>query len=689
MKRNILSLVCILLTSVASLAAERHALSTHFSVDPVTGALAELSVNRVNWLTKTDGTQYPWVTENFGWGLGYATIVKGRETVKYEWRKPASVSADSMRVVYRTKDLSVDVDRRRVGDGLSERYTFRNTGQSDVSLYDIGIYTPFNDNYPDASTCLTRRTHVHVWPGGDAAYVRAMLMGGKGPNIGLVVTQGSIENYEIWGRGIRKGNSQMRGVFALNLPDMTLRPGECYTLAWTLFVENGKALFLDKLHQLGSVSVESDRYIYEKGDIARVVLTSGHRLSSCEAYLNGVPVDCRKEGGKYIATARMDQAGEAQFEFRYDGNKHTEARCLVFDNIGKLINARVEFIRRRQQMNDANDPRYGAYMVYDNEGDSIYLNNTPNCNPVDRDEGAERTGMGVLLAKQYLLTKDPALKTSLVRYAKFFREKLQTDGFKTFSSVDKRGRNRGYNYMWAADFYFLMYHVTGEKRYATYGYETLQAMFRQFGYGFYAIDIPVQRGLQTLRKAGMEAERKRLLADFRLMGDTFVKNGLNYPKHEVNYEQSIVAPAIHMLLELYQETRDEKYLAEAKRQLPVLEAFGGFQPSYHLNDVAIRHWDGYWFGKRELFGDTFPHYWSTITAGVFHLYAQATGDAGYQHRAENIVRNNLCLFSEEGRASCAYLYPHRIDGVKGAFYDPYANDQDWALVYYLLVCKGI
>ena len=40
--------------------------------------------------------------------------------------------------------------------------------------------------------------------------------------------------------------------------------------------------------------------------------------------------------------------------------------------------------------------RKDAFMVYDNEKNEIYLNNTRNCNPVDRDEGAERVGMGVL-----------------------------------------------------------------------------------------------------------------------------------------------------------------------------------------------------------------------------------------------------------------------------------------------------
>lgn len=362
---------------------------------------------------------------------------------------------------------------------------------------------------------------------------------------------------------------------------------------------------------------------------------------------------------------------------------------LVVNSERELLEKRVEFIRMHQQMNNPSDPRYGAYMVYDNEGDSIYLNDTPNCNPVDRDEGAERVGMGVLLAKQYRLTKDEKLKESLLKYARFLREKLQTEDFVTYSSVDQKNRNRGYNYMWVADFYFQMYLATGDRQFAVYGYETLQAMYRQFGYGFYAIGIPVTIGLESLEKAGMKKEYKKLLKDFEKTSEVFIRNGLDYPKSEVNYEQSIVAPAVHFLAQLYLVTKEQKYLDEVQRQMPVVEAFNGFQPSFHLNEIAIRHWDDYWFGKREMFGDTFPHYWSTVTGAVYYYYALCTGNQSYLARAENIVRNNLCLFFEDGRASCAYLYPYKIDGVKGQFYDPYANDQDWALVYYLLIHEGI
>ena len=83
----------------------------------------------------------------------------------------------------------------------------------------------------------------------------------------------------------------------------------------------------------------------------------------------------------------------------------------------------------------------------------FYKNDTPNCNPVDRDEGAERLGMGILLAKQYLLTHKPELKESLLKYVHFVRERLQTEDYTTYSSVDQKGRNRGYNYMWVAELY--------------------------------------------------------------------------------------------------------------------------------------------------------------------------------------------------------------------------------------------
>ena len=661
-----------------------------FSQDSATGAIRELKIQgdkyNMNWIVATDGSQYPWIKQGYGWGLGYFTETVGKQSVRQKWEAPVKTHDNPSCCIYRAGNIRITVERRLEQDNLVEQYTFTNKGKNAASLSDVGIYTPFNDNYPNAKECMGMRAHAHIWPGENAACVNALRMGGSGPHLGLVVTKGSVRDYEIWERGRTKGSSHTRGIIALNLPDILLQPGECYTLEWQIFPHEGNEDFRRKILEKGSVVVTCDKYVFEAGDTARITLRSHHALRSYRAEINGMPVDISKSGrDRYEVKAVMQNPGKVRFDFFYDGNKQTHADCLVISKAETLLQKRTDFIRTHQQMDDPEDPRYGAYMVYDNEGDSIYPNNTPNCNPVDRDEGAERTGMGVLLASQYLQTGQPELKSSLEKYARFVRSRLQTEDYVTYSSVDQKGRNRGYNYQWVAHFYFLMYQVTGEKQFALDGYRTLMSFFRQFGHGFYAIGVPVCLSLHVLENAGMKAERDTLLEHFRQTGNIFVRNGTNYPAHEVNYEQSIVAPALELLAQLYLVTNEARYLDEVKRQLPVLEAFNGFQPSFHLNDIAIRHWDDYWFGKREMFGDTFPHYWSTVTAGVFHYYYLCTGDIGYQQRAENIVRNNLCLFFEDGRASCAYVYPRRVDGTDASFYDPYANDQDWALVYYWLV----
>lgn len=637
-----------------------------FSLNSNSGAINEMHVandtTNMNWIIATDGSQYDFINENYGWGLGYFTTSDG---VNRNWQKPDHVKGDCFQ--YRVGNIRILISRKLVDGTIQETYTLKNVGKSSEKLTNIGIYTPFNDNYPNAKECVNRRCNAHIWAGGDDAYICAMRMGGYAPNVGLVLTEGKINSYEIWERGVDKHNSQTRGIIALCPEDMELKPGQTKTLKWSIFPFSDRGDFIRKAKELGSAMPSASHYVLSKGETAV--------LNYC--------------GNTHFIKA--EQPGEMRIDIPYGKGKKTYADLLVFENFDTLLNRRANFIVNHQRMTNHRDERYGAFMIYDNEGDSIYPNNTRNCNPVDRDEGAERTGMGVFLAKHHIANgkQDKELEINLKEYALFLRNKLQTDDYKTYSSIDHKARNRAYNYAWTADFYFLMYEITKDKKYAVDGYRTLRSMYDQFGHGFYAIGIPVIRGTNALKDAGLDAEYDILKGDFRQVAETYISNGLNYPAHEVNYEQSIVAPCIRFLCEMYLLTDDNKYLDEIEHQMPVLESFNGFQPNYHLNDIAIRHWDGYWFGKREMFGDTFPHYWSCITAAVFHLYAKATGKTEYQERAENIVRNNLCLFSEDGRGYCAYLYPKRVNGEKAEFYDPYANDQDWALAYWYQVMKNI
>lgn len=688
MNLRISILVAIVMSKLCAEASIPH--EVNISINPLTGAIDQLVIEgdstQMNWLLSTDGSQYPWVTDEYGWGLGYFTECRNHTATPRKWKSPVSQTQDGGFVVYQEGDIQIEVTRRRddnSGD-LVETYAFTNKGHEVAALQDVSIFVPFNDNYPDSKTCITSRANTHIWDGENGAWINALRMGGKAPHLGLVLTQGSIIGYEVHQRGIDKGNSQYRGIFSVNIPDFWLKPGESYALQWRIFPHEGSIDFNTKIVEKGSVLISADKYVGEIGDTINVNVRFKESAMDLKATANRRPVKAIPHNGTFLIPVPIEELGDIKLEIEYNG-KSTHASLLGISNKDNLINKRIDFIINHQQMQRPGDPRYGAYMIYDCEGDSIYLNDTPNCNPVDRDEGAERMGMGVLLAKKYRLTNDSVIGNSVKRYAKFVREGLQTPDYKVFSSVDQTNRNRGYNYMWVAELYFQLYLGTGEKQYAVDGYETLQSMFRQFGYNFYAIGIPVLTGLEALEKAGMKKERIQLLKDFERIGDAMIEIGLDYPPFEVNYEQSIVAPAIQFLSQMYIATSEKKYLYEVEHQLPVLEAFAGEQPSYHLNGIGIRHWDEYWFGKREMFGDTMPHYWSTITAAAFFYYYQITGNEQYLAEAEKIVDNNLCLFFEDGSASCAYLYPKKVNGIKGAFYDPYANDQDWALVYYLLV----
>ena len=125
----------------------------------------------------------------------------------------------------------------------------------------------------------------------------------------------------------------------------------------------------------------------------------------------------------------------------------------------------------------------------------------------------------------------------------------------------------------------------------------------------------------------------------------------------------------------------EKYLNSVGEHVAVLDRFNGYQPDYHMNGIPIRYWDDFWFGKATLFADTYPHYWSCLTAACWHYYGILAKDEKYIAMAENCMRNCLCLFNDDGSASNAYVYPFSVDGRTGEFYDDWANDQDFALYF--------
>ena len=172
--------------------------------------LRSLSIagDSMNWTVRADGTQYAAVTGQYAWGQVL--------------RLPQGISCK----VRRQTD-------KRLGD-LMETYTLRNTAKTAIRLTETGICTPWNDNYPDAQTCMTSRCNAHIWTGAANTYVCALRMNGQGPHLGLMLTEGEISDYEVLERGPQTGHSNFRGVLALCLPDTTLLPGQSLRISCRL-----------------------------------------------------------------------------------------------------------------------------------------------------------------------------------------------------------------------------------------------------------------------------------------------------------------------------------------------------------------------------------------------------------------------------------------------------------------------
>lgn len=579
--------------------------------------------------------------------------------------------------------IEVITEREKTADGIIERYVFTNTTEWDIftSLEDISIYTPFNDDYTDSKTCTERRCHTHIWCGENVTYVMALRMGGEPPHLGLVLTDGSIGGYSVERDLTRISND--RGDFILHPSPTSLAPGESFKTEWLLFRHEGKTDFYEKLGLLcpNYISVKAEEYVVFSGEEIQIQITPSFEFKKNDVLIlrNGKKVNFEIADRVICVKEVSENVGEYVYEILINGVK-THCEVLVQLPFEELLYKRCHFIAGKQQYNNPNSRLDGAFLIYDNEEKHCYYNHTNDSN------GArERVCMGILLAKYLRYHEDKILEKSLDKYTKYLlRELFEPE---TGTVYNDCGRNndffRLYNFPWMSLFFLEKFDLYGEKADLVNAYRIIKSFYENGGVKFYAIEIPIVRITHTLEDNGMTAEKTELMKYFVQHCKNIMEYGVNYPPHEVNFEQSIVAPAANTLFEMYEVTEDEKYLEGAKKQLEILELFNGLQPSYHMYEVAIRHWDGYWFGKNRLYGDTYPHYWSALTAHAYKAYGRITDDAEYAKKAETAYRAVQSLIKPDGTAGCAYVYPITVNGRKAHSLDPYANDQDWALYFML------
>lgn len=542
------------------------------------------------------------------------------------------------------------------------------------SVGEVGFNLSFRDEYPDSDTCMKGcyNCHIHCGDSG-ASYILALKMDDSENNIGLCVTEGGFCAYSQ--RGVKSND---RGEFILHPSLKELKSQEVYSLCFEIFSCADKEDFSNKCKRYEAfINVTANVYSVFSGEAIRFAIGCREKPT---VFCDGKKVSVELSNDRYAVDYVPKRTGEHRFTINCAG-KTTITVFNVLLPLEELAARRIRFITERQQYNaDCNSTLFGAYTVFDNEENKQYY----SFEWADMNVGRERVGMGLLIARYLRTHKDERLMHSLMEYEAFVRREIYDEKKGTvYDDAEHGERIRLYNFLWYATFYTELCYLTDSGVYVQDVKKIIECYYLHGGYRHYPNAVMFSDFLQLMKDYGSKEDYDSIDELFQKHIASIEEVGASYPEHEVNYEQTIVSPAVTLLIDAMRTFDAEIYGAILKPHLERLDRFGGIQPHYMLNNIAIRYWDGYWFGKRHNFGDTLPHYWSCLSAVDYILYGKFTENDAYVRKGASALRNCLCLFFENGRASCARLFPFTVNGEKGEYYDPYANDQDFALYYAL------
>ncbi len=635
-----------------------------------------------------DNSQMNWCSKGAGWGLIRSynrrndwdevnrCAVPAAEGMKLQGFVQSESTAAS---VYSNGMLEVRVDRFFSENGrLCERYTVKNLREFDVFVGqdNFGVYVPLCDNYTYAEECLKYRCNTHIWCGGSTAYINALRMGESDINLGLVLTEGKLDSYSVEG-----SNSNVRGKFILNSSFFTLMKGEeRVILEWEIFTHKGNEDFYKVISEYeNTLKVTADYFTVHEDDMIEFSACGASVCRKTTISCNGESVAAEICGNRLTVKYKPTHPGEYRFEIK-TGENVTYTEFCVVPGLSDLIKRRVDFIVENQQYRRENDPLDGAFLIYD----------TAEKHPVydsafgDHNACKERIGMALLITKYLQKNNDPKVRAALDRYVDFlFREFYDNDSGTVYGYDGKHNdRVRLYDAPWSTLLFAELYCLTGDPLYTERIAKTLTWYYTQGGEKFYPNGLSFGKIMTVLRES-KNPDAEKIFDLIKVHAENIISNGIFYPRHEVNYEQTIVTPAVTHIAEMGALTGEKRYTEEAEKHIKNLERFNGHSPSFHLDEIPIRYWDDFWFGKAAVMGDTFPHYWSCLTARSYFAYYKISGDKKYLTAGRKCLRNCLCLFNEKGEGSCAYVYPYDLDGKRGQFYDEWANDQDFALYFTL------
>lgn len=644
-------------------------------LDTETGApraFAHRSHPEVRYLLDVDHDA--WHTAEHGWGTGFVISDRGAA----RWAVPDSLTWEeggNHATHNLLPGLTLLIDRHW-GDSFVESYSLVNTGESAMSITSMGIVTPFRDVYDAAASALTSSIHAHVWTGGESSWVLAQPMSGDRPVLALIVEEGALSAYSIESRN-HFTFSNVRGHIVLHPTDagrnpnafggqhaLRLEPGQTHRVTWRM------------------------RW-YDEAASATEAVTRPWWPRQVSAEVN----DCiRLPGAARMAISAAEHASVEGDDLLISAQRHgvididlgAESLALFFhEPVQNVVVARCAFLLRHHISKQRAGVDAHAFVPYDNETGLTQLTSAWP----DWSDGAERIGMPTLLQQARLLGwVGSDVDDALHGWARFARARLlDATAAPRWGSDTTIEQPRLYNSPWLAHFFADQFRLFGDPDDLELAARILERSYELGAVEHLSIGQPEAVVLVSeLLAPHQPARASGLRAALIATADHFRDAGAELPAHEVKYEQSMVAPLVSLFAIAERVSGDVGRYREALiTSTRWLRAFGGPQPHARLRWMGIRHWDGFWFGKRRQWGDVFPHHWSTLTAVALRQLPDDLRDEKVRAEEEAIFRGNLASFGADGSATAAFIFPSTVDAVPAHVADPLANDQDWALTLLL------
>lgn len=640
-----------------------------------------------------------WILDRSDWGHIESFDGKVEKTEKIE---------DGVCITYRHSKLPLRavITKKITSDEYQEIYQIYNDGDIEHFMRegDFGIHMPLRNDVIAGTPIRQECVNAHVWCGEGIAWIQAVRYHGEAPWLNIYMTEGNIRSYSI-SRDVNRVRLGIdyRGDIVLNPQPQAIAPGECLSTSFSIKLEERPYSEARKAYS-GHIELNASPYTSMGGETIHLNAKYSGNIETAKVYLEDKEVEFKIVDNELFWDFTPTRYGEFKFYVIINGKK-TWIRVNSMKSMADVLETRANFIVDKQQYNREGSHLDGAYLIYDQSSDSQYF----DTRFADHNAGRERICMGLVIIQALLHKRDKKIEESLKRYVSFLeRELFDKETGIVYNEIKRNNEwHRIYNYPWFVCFYVELFNLWGEKKFLEYAVKIIKKYYEVGGIHKSALCMPFYEIVTALRKCGMNSEEKEIMQLFKSNAEELIERNFYAVVDEGTYSPEFAQSLVCLFMQLYMITGEEKYLSIAEKGISCAESFFAFQPDFHMHGMGLRHWDGYWFGAYMQYGDLFPHQWNVITGEMYAYCGVVKKDNKYFEKAEDIYKNNICVFMPNGFAASSYLYPYKITtyasipdkpnpfmapGVAhGERYDEWANEQDWALYYAakrLLLKKG-